>query len=267
MRENRPMPDPHFRTDLFRGTGRDYDRYRVPYPPALISELVRRTGADGTGRLPDLACGTGQVAFALRDMFAQTWAVDQEPDMIAVVRAKAGRAADLRTEISAAEDLAAPEGSFDLVTIGNAFHRMQRESVAGRVTGWLRPGGYLALAWGGAPWAGDAPWQQAMQETMAAWRERVGDRVPAGHEEAQRARPDTAILAAAGFELAGSFTFLAEHAWTPESIIGYLYSTSVLSRLTVGDLAPEFERDVREALGDAPLRQVLDFRCELARRP
>jgi SAM-dependent methyltransferase len=261
------MPDPQFRTDLFRGTGPDYERYRVPYPPALISDLAQRTEADGTGRLLDLACGTGQLTFALGDFFAETWAVDQEPDMIAVVRDKAGGAANLHTVIGAAENLAAPAASFDLVAIGNAFHRMQRDCVAARVIGWLRPGRYLAVVWGGSPWAGDAPWQQAMRATMAAWRERVGDRVPAGHEQAQRAQPDVAILADTGFEPAGSFTFLAEHAWTPETIIGHLYSTSVLSRLTVGDLAPDLERDVRQALGDGPLRQVLDFRYELARRP
>lgn len=36
----------------------------------------------------DLACGTGQLAFPLADRFAETWAVDQEPDMIDFVQAK-----------------------------------------------------------------------------------------------------------------------------------------------------------------------------------
>ena len=48
-----------------------------------------RTGPSGRGRLLDLACGTGQLAFALRSPFAEVWAVDQEPDMVAVVRSKA----------------------------------------------------------------------------------------------------------------------------------------------------------------------------------
>ena len=42
----------------------------------------------GSGTLLDIACGTGQLAFALHARFARTWAVDQEPDMIAVVREK-----------------------------------------------------------------------------------------------------------------------------------------------------------------------------------
>jgi hypothetical protein len=70
-----PVP-PAFRTDLYRGTAAAYDRFRPRHPTALIADLVARTGADGTGRLLDLACGTGQAAFALAESFAD-WAVDQ----------------------------------------------------------------------------------------------------------------------------------------------------------------------------------------------
>ena len=49
----------------------------------------------------------------------------------------------------AAEELSAPEQAFDLVTIGNAFHRLPREAVARGILGWLKPGGFLALLWGG----------------------------------------------------------------------------------------------------------------------
>jgi hypothetical protein len=28
-----------------------------------------------------------------------------------------------------------------------AFHRLDRDLVAGRILGWLKPGGYLALCW------------------------------------------------------------------------------------------------------------------------
>ena len=44
------MPDPEFRRDLYRGTARDYDRFRVAYPQSLIDDLAGRSGADG--RIP-----------------------------------------------------------------------------------------------------------------------------------------------------------------------------------------------------------------------
>ena len=55
-----------FAADLSRGAAAAYDRYRLPYPAAMIADLVRRAGVSGHGRLQDLACGTGQLAFPLR---------------------------------------------------------------------------------------------------------------------------------------------------------------------------------------------------------
>ena len=81
-----------FAADLYRGTAAAYERYRLPYPAAMTADLVRSAQVSGRGRLLDLACGTGQLAFPLRGWFAEVWAVDQEPDMVEVVRAKAATA-------------------------------------------------------------------------------------------------------------------------------------------------------------------------------
>jgi SAM-dependent methyltransferase len=251
------VPDPTFRADLYRGTGLDYDRYRLPYPQALISDLAQRTRAHG--RLLDLACGTGQLTFALRDQFDETWAVDQEPEMIDVVRAKG----DVHTEVCAAEDLVAPPDYFNLVTIGNAFHRLRRTPVVANVRRWLRPGGFLTLAWGGSPWDGDEPWQQALGAAMERWR--PGDRLPADYEESRRTTPDAVILEAAGFEIIGNYQFPTAHVWTPDSVVGFLYSTSVLSRQALGDRAPAFEQDLRRVL-TGELGQLVKCSYDLARK-
>ena len=271
------MTDPPFRADLFSGTARAYDQFRLPYPQALIDHLARTCSAEGVGTLLDLACGTGQLGFALRRHFGGLWAVDLEPDMIAVVRDKAQAAAvtGIRTLITSAEDLTAPAGAFQLVTIGNAFHRMQRETVAANVLRWLEPGGWLALVWGGSPWDGGRPWQAAVNGLMAHWRERVaalgGDRIPPGYEVARQARPDLEILRAAGFEVTDTETFRHEHEWTLDSIAGYLASTSVLSAAALGEFAPDFDANLRRELAPwsvpGGLRQDVLFACDLARRP
>lgn len=269
------MDDPPFLSDLFRGTASYYDRFRVPYPPGLLADLTHRSGARGDGRLLDLGCGPGLISFALHDQFSEIWAVDQEPGMIDLARHKAKTAGitNIRFLTSAAEDLSAPEESFDLVAIGNAFHRMPRADVAARAWRWLRPGSFLALLWGGSPWEGQAPWQQAMSATMARWRAkaRVDDRIPPGYDEIRRQRPDSGILRAAGFELAGSYQFLVSWDWTPEALIGFAYSTSVLSRAALGDLAAGFEQDLRQEVRAAEpsgaLRQTITFAYDLARRP
>jgi SAM-dependent methyltransferase len=270
------MADPAFRADLYRGTARGYDRYRPPYPAALIADISTRTGADGTGRLLDVACGTGQIAFALAASFAEIWAVDQEPGMIEVAREKAaqsGNAARFTLSTGAVEDLVAPAGHFDLVTIGNAFHRLPRAKVARAIFGWLRPAGFLALLWGGSPWFGDEPWQRALTATMDRWLRRPGaeERIPAGYAEARDGRPDADILAEMGFEIVGRYPFVMQRDWTAGEIAGNVASTSVLSQHALGERAAEFEADLRRALSDSRpdgrFQQVTELAYDLARRP
>ncbi len=270
------MTDPAFRADLYRGTARAYDQFRPPYPAGLLADLAARTGADGRGRLLDLACGTGQVAFALSAAFAEIWALDSEPGMMDVVREKAaqsGDAARFRFLTGPAEELAVPAGHFDLVTIGNAFHRLPRAIVAHAILGWLRPGGFLALLWGGSPWFGDEPWQHALMATMERWQHRPGadERIPAGYREARDSRPDAEILAEAGFEIVGRYSFTVKSDWTAAEIAGYLSSTSVLSAVALGEHAAEFDADLQRELSasqpDGRFRQETEMAYDLARRP
>jgi SAM-dependent methyltransferase len=269
------VADIQFRTDLYRGTASYYDRFRPAYPCDLIEDLIRRAGADGTGTLLDLACGTGQLTFALHQNFAQSWAVDQEADMIGMLRAKAQAAGieSIRPVVSAAEDLDVPPQEFDLAVIGNAFHRLRRSAVAADVLRWLRPGRCLALVWGDGPSHGSAPWQQAMAEIMSRWQARLeaADRVPADYERERASRPDSAVLSGAGFRVIGNYQFRAIQDWTPESLTGYVYSTSVLSPPVLGGLASGFEAELRsELLSCEPggrFRQEVSFAYDLAARP
>jgi hypothetical protein len=67
---------------------------------------------------------------------------DEEPDMVDFVRAKAAAAGaeDVRPIVSSAESLDAEPDYFELVVIGNAFHRLDRELAAGRKPDLRRPG-------------------------------------------------------------------------------------------------------------------------------
>ena len=154
-----------FAADLYRGTAGYYDSYRLPYPDAMIEYVVGQAMVDGQGRLLDLACGTGQLTFPLRRWFSEVWAVDREQDMVEAVRAKAAAigAENIRPIAADAETLHAAPGHFELAVIGNAFHRLRRDQVAGRLLGWLKPGGCVALCWSHGPQAGDEEWQRAFR--------------------------------------------------------------------------------------------------------
>jgi ubiquinone/menaquinone biosynthesis C-methylase UbiE len=263
-----------FRRDLYRGTAAYYDRFRLPYPHDLIEELVARTAADGEGRLLDLACGTGQIAFALHPHYDDVWAVDQELEMVSLGRAKAERIGtdNIRWYRGAAERFEAPDRWFELVTIGNAFHRLPRRAVAARAYRWLEPGGHLALLWSDTPWRGSAAWQTALNSTLERWQEKAGatDRIPPLAEEERAEHPDEEILHDAGFSPVGSVNVSRPHLWTPETLIGFVYSTSFLSRAALGEHGDEFEEDLRRQLtayvpeGLCP--QTIGFACQIFRR-
>jgi ubiquinone/menaquinone biosynthesis C-methylase UbiE len=226
-------------------------------------------------RLLDLACGTGQLALALRDSFAEVWAVDQEPETIDFASDKsAQRGVDnVRWIAAAAETLDAPDASFDLITVGNAFHRLRRREVARNAFRWLKDGGCLALVWGEMPWRGQAPWQRALQRLIDEWAARTaaGDRLPAGWEAAIEQEPHQAVLEAAGFAAIGRFEFTDPRRWNVEELIGLLYSTSLLPNHVLGDLSAEFEHDLTSELlriePSGRFHADLPFAYDLARRP
>jgi SAM-dependent methyltransferase len=265
-----------FATGLYQGTAEYYDRYRLPYPEAMTGDLITRTGASGQGRLLDLACGTGQLAFPLRQSFAEVWAVDREPGFTRMVQAKAGTmgAGNIRPVTADAETLDAEPGHFELAVIGNAFHRLDRDLVAARLLHWLQPGGHVALCWSWGPFHGNREWQRALAALLDRWQAALGatGRVPANWAEPQRRRPDAQVLSEAGLETTGHWEFPAEHRWSLAELAGYARSTSFLPPSVLGDQGAAFDDDLATAIGpfaaaDGTFPHDADFAYDLARKP
>lgn len=136
-----------------------------------------------------------------------------------------------------AETLDAQPGCFELAVIGNAFHRLDRDLVAARLLGWLRPGGCVALCWSDGPHQGGEQWQRALAATLDRWRAALGaeDRVPVNWDEPRRLRPDHQVLADVGFTVAGRQEFAVEHRWRLPELAGFIRSTSFLPAAVLGD--------------------------------
>ena len=265
-----------FAADLYQGTAEYYDRYRLPYRRVMLADLTARAQVSGRGRLLDLACGTGQLAFALRREFGEVWAVDQEPDMVDLVRTKAAAmgAEHIRGVVSSAESLDAEPDYFELAVIGNAFHRLDRDAVARRVLGWLEPGGHLALCWSSSPWTtAGTDWQHALVDVIDTWRARLGaeERVPEGWDAALRNRPNVQVLTEAGFEVVGRQEFGREQRWSLLELAGLVRSTSFLSASVLGEQGAAFDADLAEALRPhaegGVYAETVSFAYELARKP
>lgn len=245
------MSDPaNIRPDAFAGTAEAYARWRPPYPAAMLDELLREARVGPGARLLDLATGPGRLALDLAGRFAEVWAQDLEPEMIAVARAAAARIGNVIWSIGAAEDLDAPQGHFDLITVGEAFHRLDQTLIAARARRWLKPGGDFVTMGGGAILNGTEPWQIAAVALARRWTAKA---FPGGWAQGRAGvepglEASMRVMEAAGFRLVSNRIFREPHAWTSESVLGYLHSTSVASRKLLGDDADAFAAELQATL-------------------
>jgi ubiquinone/menaquinone biosynthesis C-methylase UbiE len=262
---------PQFRSDLYQGTARYYDRYRVPYPALLVHDLVDRAALSGTGRLLDLACGPGRVTFAFSEHFADVLAIDQEEESVSYAKTLAAErgAAHIKWRTGRAEDLDVA-GHFELVTVGDAFHRLDRSRIAALASQWLQPAGHIALLWTSMPWQGPAPWQKAALELVVHWMQVTGSRknIPSNLAETLAQAPNLTVLANAGLTVIGTYEFTAPHVWTLGTLAGFAHSTSILSRPALGNHVEAFECDLRDRLlaiqPDGNFEESVSFTYDLA---
>jgi hypothetical protein len=180
-------------------------------------------------------------------------------------------AAHITWQTGRAEDLDVG-GPFELVTVGDAFHRLDRPRLAALTNQWLQPGGHVALLWTSMPWQGPVPWQKAAMELVLHWMEVTGSlqNIPSNLADTLSEEPHLAVLARAGLTVIGSYEFTAPHTWTPETLAGFAHSTSILSRTALGAHVEAFECDLRDRLlgiqPDGNFEETVRFTYDLARR-
>jgi len=239
---------PDFAPDLFRGTARHYLRHRPTCPRPLIDALLADAHVTGAGRLLDLACGTGQVALEMAAHFATVLAVDQEPEMVDVGEEEALRRGitNVTWRVARAEDVREPPGSVEVVTIGNAFHRLDQPLVARMALDWLPAGRCLVVMGSDGLVSGGEPWQAMALDIVRRWAERP---TPAVERDAPHLTHEEVLLAA-GFEDVHEVEFSAPHVWSVDDVVGHLYSTSFGSKRALGGNVEAFEAELRRALLD-----------------
>ena len=228
----------------FTGTADDYASYRPPYPDAFLAHLRSAAAITGHGILVDLACGPGRVAIHMAAHFKHVVAIDVEPEMIAVGKQRASRlgitAIDWR--VMPAEQLQLAPASIELVTIGEAFHRLDQNRILQLASAWLVPDGCLATLGGESIWSGHEPWKRIVVAVANRWTSLTLPEPTA----AQWGRPHD-IFIDAGWAVA-EYQMCVEMVWTTDSIVGFMRSTSFASANALGDKAARFEADLRREL-------------------
>lgn len=128
---------------LYAGSATHYLRGRMPYPAELGARIVEAAGAGMRARALDVGCGPGSLTLLLAGCVDQIVGIDADQEMLAEAAATAERAgiANATWRRMRAEELPGDLGSFDLVTLAQSFHWMERGRVARAVRGMLREDG------------------------------------------------------------------------------------------------------------------------------
>ena len=265
---------PDYPPDLFSGTAQFYARYRVAYPDNLLDDLCSRAGVSGTGRLLDLASGPGRLALPLSSRFSEVLAVDQEPEMVEVGQQEARRLGidNVRWEVCRAEELELAAASIELVTIGEAFHRLHQRTIAALALRWLKPGCRVATLGCYGVTRGHEPWQQILRDVLRKWKDKhVPPRVSRSSGRYHGLVHDGQVLQQAGYLQVENHEFSHPYEWTTDSIIGTLYSASGNLKKTLGDESGAFEAELRDRLLSHDARgrfeQVMSFGYTVAAKP
>lgn len=114
--------------------------------------LLAAAGAQPGNRVLDIGCGPGYFARMLARAVGPNGAVvgiDAAPEMIDYARRRARRLANIRFETGAAEALALPDSSFDVVVSSLMMHHLPGElrlQAIREMFRVLRPGGVLLLS-------------------------------------------------------------------------------------------------------------------------
>jgi SAM-dependent methyltransferase len=143
--EPKPAVDPH--AHRFRAAAAHYLQGRPAYSPVLIADVALLCGLERTHRVMDLGCGPGQIALAFAPLAAEVVAVDPEPAMLAIAseQARTAGAANISCVAGSSETIGPALGRFRLVTIGRAFHWMNRARTLERLDALIEPMGAVAL--------------------------------------------------------------------------------------------------------------------------
>jgi SAM-dependent methyltransferase len=250
------VTDSHGRStgDLFAGTAWHYARYRPGYPQAFFDDLARQFRLDGTGRLLDVGCGTGQLTLPLAEHVAEAIGMDPEPEMLAEAarQAQATNITNVTWAQGSSTDFPGDLGRFRLVTMGRSFHWMDREQVLAVLDDMVDDDGGIVLANDSCLVRPTTAWQQAIEEIQRRFlppdfvpRDPLPGRVNAAAVDHQ---PHEEILARSPFRHVHRRIYKSTRPWTVEQAIGYLYSTSLPLRRLLGNRRNAFEQAITNAL-------------------
>jgi SAM-dependent methyltransferase len=176
----------------FGAIAEDYDRLRSGPSEEAVDWLL----PEGGQVVVDLAAGTGLFTRALADKVRQVIAVEPDPRMRAVLRA---RSPGVQVMAGTGEAIPLPDASADGVFVHSAWHWMDADRAIPEIARVLRDGGRFGVIWSRRDrevgWLREVDRQLASPPGRdAADRPEAQDRPPGQRRRREVALPDTGLF-------------------------------------------------------------------------
>jgi SAM-dependent methyltransferase len=225
--------------------------------------LVGLAGLEPGDAVLDLGCGTGMLANSFAQAGMAVTAMDPEPEMLDVARARAQTAGvSVRFVQGGSQDLHGGMGPFRLAVMGRAFHWMDRAATLRVLDTIVTPGGGVALFHDAHPPVEENGWFKILCDVQARYRR---ERRSGGHK---RYEP---FLFASAFTQIDSLSVTVRRALTIDDIVGRAFSMSASSPRILGEDREEFVQvlssALRELSPDGKFSEVAELVAVLGRRP
>jgi 2-polyprenyl-3-methyl-5-hydroxy-6-metoxy-1,4-benzoquinol methylase len=234
-------------------------RFRAPYAPEALAHVQAAFRLDKSSRALDLGCGPGTLAIPLSRMVGDVFAIDPSAAMIREGRAQgeAAGCANIKWHCSRAEEVTKELGTFSVVTIGQAFHWMERDLVLCKLASMIAEGGGLAVINPGRRRPQES-WETLASEVVARY---LG---PRPRHENMNVEPENepALRRSRAFSRFTTREFAMDFTRDVPSIIGYVYSMSTSPRSAFRERVSMFERELTQALLSANPSGVFKERLE-----
>jgi SAM-dependent methyltransferase len=256
---------------LFPGRFRDLADYyatgRPAYPTLLARRVANLVGLNGTQVVLDLGTGPGFLALDYHPFAARVIAVDPEAEMLRVARRNAAQAGkDIEFIQGSSNDLGPQFGRLRLVTIGRAFHWMDRPRTLEALDALIEPGGAVALFQEAYPVVPANDWHPSFQAILDYYGAEDPARVRTHHNE----NHETVLLDSA-FSHLERIAVLEPRQTSVEHLVDRALSFGSTWQGRPGSRLKDMALEIRGALvpyaRDGLVQEVLEGIALIARRP
>jgi ubiquinone/menaquinone biosynthesis C-methylase UbiE len=253
----------------FKSTVSFYERYRLAYPQRLIRRVVALAGLSPGDPVLDLGTGPGFLAVPFAKAGMRVTAADPEPMMLEAA-AEAARAAGVPLTFwqGGSYELTPDMGPFRLVTIGRAFHWMDREATLQMLDRIVTPDGGVCFFHDAHPDVPENRWFKPLRETADLFTKDKGYRATRKTGAHRRYEP---YLFASAFTRLDGLCVTTRSEISMDDLVGRAFSMSSCAPEKLGGRAGEFEAALRAALApfatDGTFTEIAEMVALLARRP